>query len=60
MFRKLDLFPSSDEARETLTMLGPLQRANLNHSRPIEELAPSPHLKKETHPLSETFRFLVI
>jgi hypothetical protein len=31
-FRKLDLFPSSDErGRETPTLLGPLERANLNH-----------------------------
>jgi hypothetical protein len=31
-FRKLDLFPSSGERdRETPTLLGPLERANLNH-----------------------------
>jgi hypothetical protein len=29
-FRKLDLFPSSGEGR-TPTLLGPLERANLNH-----------------------------
>jgi hypothetical protein len=29
-FRKLDLFPSSGEGRETPTLLGPLERANLN------------------------------
>jgi hypothetical protein len=29
-FLKLGLFPSSDEG-ETLTLLGPLERANLNH-----------------------------
>jgi hypothetical protein len=28
--RKLDLFPSSDEARESPTVLGPLERANVN------------------------------
>jgi hypothetical protein len=31
MFRKLDLFPSSGERRETPTLLGSLERANLNH-----------------------------
>jgi hypothetical protein len=30
-FRKLDLFPSSGEGRETPTLLGPLERDNLNH-----------------------------
>jgi hypothetical protein len=30
MFRKLDLFASSDEGRETPTLLGPFERANLN------------------------------
>jgi hypothetical protein len=30
-FRKLDLLPSSGEARETPTLLDPLERANLNH-----------------------------
>jgi hypothetical protein len=29
-FLKVDLFPSSDDARETPNLLGPLQRANLN------------------------------
>jgi hypothetical protein len=28
MFRKLDLFPSSGEGRETPTLMGPLERAN--------------------------------
>jgi hypothetical protein len=31
MFRKLDLFLSSDEGREAPTLLGPLERANLSH-----------------------------
>jgi hypothetical protein len=31
MFRKLDLFLSSGERRETPTLLGLLERANLNH-----------------------------
>jgi hypothetical protein len=30
-FRKLDLFPFSGELRETPTLLGPLERANLNN-----------------------------
>jgi hypothetical protein len=30
-FQKLDLFQSSGEGRETLTLLGPLERASLNH-----------------------------
>jgi hypothetical protein len=30
MFRKLHLFPSSDEGRETPTLLASLERANLN------------------------------
>jgi hypothetical protein len=30
-FRKLDLFPSSGEERETSTLLGPLERDNHNH-----------------------------
>jgi hypothetical protein len=29
-FRKLDLFPSSGEGEKTPTLLGPLERANLN------------------------------
>jgi hypothetical protein len=32
-FRKLSLFTSSGEGRETTTVLGPLERAELNHSR---------------------------
>jgi hypothetical protein len=30
MFRKLNLFPSSGDGRETSTLLGPLRRANLS------------------------------
>jgi hypothetical protein len=30
-FRKLDLFPSSGEGKETPTLLDPLERANLSH-----------------------------
>jgi hypothetical protein len=32
MFRKMALFPSSGECRKTPTLLGPLERANHNHS----------------------------
>jgi hypothetical protein len=34
-FRKLDLFPPSGERRETPTLLGPSERANLNHWKNI-------------------------
>jgi hypothetical protein len=35
-FRKLDLFSYAGEGRETPTLLGPLERANLNHwCRPL-------------------------
>jgi hypothetical protein len=30
-FRKVDLFPSSGEGRETSILLGLLERANINH-----------------------------
>jgi hypothetical protein len=30
MFRKPDLFPSSGEGKETPTLLGPIERTNLN------------------------------
>jgi hypothetical protein len=30
-FRKMDLFPFSDEGGGEVTQLGPLERANLNH-----------------------------
>jgi hypothetical protein len=30
-FRKLDLFPFSGVGRETPTLLGPLERVNVNH-----------------------------
>jgi hypothetical protein len=56
-FRKLVLFPYLSEWRQTPTLLGPLERANLN--RWTGEVFPSPHLKTETYPISETLRFLV-
>jgi hypothetical protein len=64
-FRKLDLFPSSGDGRETPTLIGSLERYNLNHriyffvKDPTEQVSPSTHLKKDTDPVSETF-FLVI
>jgi hypothetical protein len=36
--RKLDLFPSSREERETSTLLCPLERANLKHSNQFRKL----------------------
>jgi hypothetical protein len=35
-FQKLDLFLSSGEGRETPTLLGPVERANLNHWQALE------------------------
>jgi hypothetical protein len=53
MFWKLDLSPFSSQGRGTPTLLGPLERANLNLNRwPGVRL--SPHVKKETDPASET------
>jgi hypothetical protein len=34
MFRKLDLFPSTGEGMGDITLLGPLERANLNYWSP--------------------------
>jgi hypothetical protein len=36
-FRKLDLFLSSGEWRETLTVLGSLERANFNHRKLLSQ-----------------------
>jgi hypothetical protein len=49
------LFLSSSEWKETATLLDLLERANLTHWTP-----PSPHLKAQTDPVSETLCFLVI
>jgi hypothetical protein len=51
MFPKLDLYPSSGEGRQSPTLLGLLERSNLNLS---------PHMKMESGPVSETPCFLVI
>jgi hypothetical protein len=65
--RKLDLFPFSGDG-EGNTLLGPLERAllPLDENRgylflrdPTEQVSPSPYLKVETDPGSETLRFLV-
>jgi hypothetical protein len=37
MFRKLDLFPSSGDGKKTPTLLGPLERADLNHWVPLDD-----------------------
>jgi hypothetical protein len=56
MFRKLLLFPSSGDGREMSTLLGPLEKANLN-SGPVVQRQTSSfywthlsrfHLKTET------------
>jgi hypothetical protein len=41
-FRKLDLFPSSDKGTETPTLLGPFEKANLNHWTRVGVSFPSP------------------
>jgi hypothetical protein len=62
-FQKLDLFPSSGERREIPTLLGPLKIANDPCHNNIyintQHLSPSPHLKRETDPVSETLCILV-
>jgi hypothetical protein len=58
MFLKLDLFPFSGEGRKTLTLLGPLERM-IEVSSFKDTVSPSPHLKMETDPVSETLCFLV-
>jgi hypothetical protein len=54
------MFPCLGEGKETLTMLGPVGRANLNHSSSdwSPKVSPSHHLKTETDTISETL-FLV-
>jgi hypothetical protein len=48
MFRKLDLFPSSGEGRETSTLLGPLERANHNQWLSFRNAMFSSYLKFRT------------
>jgi hypothetical protein len=62
-FRKLDLFSVFRRGRDT-PLLGPIEEANVNRwnsseGREITTLDPSPHLKMETDPVSETC-FLVV
>jgi hypothetical protein len=64
--QKLDPWPSSGEEGETPTMLGPLERADLNHwtspvflRDPNEQVTPPRYLRTETDPASETLCFLV-
>jgi hypothetical protein len=56
--RRLDLFPSSREGRQTPTLLGLLERANLNHWT-IPFTNHSPHLRTEIDPVSEKVSFQV-
>jgi hypothetical protein len=46
------MFPSSCDGKKTPTLLGPLERANLNHWA-------SHHLRMEIDPVSKMFCFLV-
>jgi hypothetical protein len=63
----MNLFPSSGEGRKTPTLLGPLERANLNHwtigslflRDPTECAYSSLHLRTETDPVSKMLSFLV-
>jgi hypothetical protein len=68
MFQKLYLFPSSEEGNEAPTLLGPLERANLNPviqrlrlalSKGPNRVSPSPHLNMKTDLVSKTY-FLVM
>jgi hypothetical protein len=52
MFRKLDVFPFSVEGRETPILFSLPERAE-----PTEYESPSPHVKTETDPVSETAVF---
>jgi hypothetical protein len=46
--QKLDLFPSSGEGKETPALMGPLEKANINHS---------PHLNAVTDQFLKCFVF---
>jgi hypothetical protein len=62
-FRKLDLFPSSGERRETAILLGPLGpviEVSFSLTDSTEWVSPCPYLKTETDPVSEKLYFLVI
>jgi hypothetical protein len=49
------MFPSSGEGRETHVQLSLLGRANLTSITGPNRVSPSPHLKMEADPVSETF-----
>jgi hypothetical protein len=55
-FRKLDLFPSPGEKVEVPTLLGPLERANINHWNHL----PPPHLRMETDTFPKRCVFLYL
>jgi hypothetical protein len=59
MLRKLDLFPSSGEVKETPTQMGPLELTLITLHKQSKRFSFS-HLTRETHPFSETLCFLVI
>jgi hypothetical protein len=48
MFQKRVLFPSSSEKRETLALLGPLEKVQLFLRDSTEYVSLSPRLKRET------------
>jgi hypothetical protein len=52
VFWKPDLFPSTDEGKETPTLLGPLGSINFNHCTRIG--VSFPIIWKGKHPISET------
>jgi hypothetical protein len=59
MFLKVELLQSSDEGKETPTLLGPSERANLNHRTWLEAaewVSHSPQLRTETDLASERYR----
>jgi hypothetical protein len=67
-FRKLIVFLSLGEGKETFTKLGPLEEANPIHCiqlcylflrHPTMYLSPNLHLKTEAASVSETLHFIV-
>jgi hypothetical protein len=61
---KLDLFPSSRKGRETPTLLGSLERDNLNHwlalSKEPKNVGVSLLLPEDPGPVSQTLWFLAV
>jgi hypothetical protein len=55
----MDLFPCSGEGKEKPTLLGPLERANINHLSQECSVTP-PHMETDTGRLSKTLCFLAI